>query len=825
MIARPVIEDNGLGSAIVTADAIYSGSVSVTKYWRRWLFTVAGQIGDSYTYTAADELKAITYVEEHLDSSGVKTIMSSRPLFVQDGVGTPTGGGEAPTNPGGGGDGDTTKYTDFDFTLGVEPPGASISDPDRFTTSSAYTPGLVTTAPKVGFSPAWANLGGAPSLTENYSQSPNGDQTATRMVVPAGNANVGLRHAMSGLTPGQHTNHIWIKSNTGVNQNVFFRSLADSNYQVLAATPNWQRFHTVGNIASNWFSFDLAATGDSLDISVWGMDFFTGDESGRDQTGSVSYLDLLTGQSVQLNVPEDSYDVVITSDTNTTDRIANQTIGSGQIFNVPGPRKIKRVQFVDVNTNTGGGNNTGDGSGTFGGYVDPDPNYVPSTQPSDTVRVLMSPTDTPYKIGPLGNGWHRYATVTQPGFSLPHARILGSFPASNLDDAGFVWGRIAQAGRHNYDYDRAEESKTMNGGCPKILAAYLTPKWGVSAAHQQEIRNRYGNENSYGQIHGAGRWPSYPYGPMPPENWEYLAEYIRWCYRPKDVDGPGAEPFGAGFTVDSHPVVEYSNEQKFGDVIPNSTSRWWDHPYSGNPPRAFNLHTFSELAIGCRVCKENVPAGVKVSVGGWEGDSQGKTIANPNAAYSFFQAWALSSDGAGGIGIDHVDVVFFHPYMYNYDPARMQFEIDGYRAQLEWLAVHLGRPEIADIIIHANETGHEATTGVDGQYGTGSWIIDNQGQAGYDTLARNMKRTTLLAIGNASRQKCVGITHYNDVPHTRTFGKSNGRQTYGSPSENVTLSQAGLFCNQVIDRVVRQAVIRSDGRAWVEFEGGLLLEA
>lgn len=362
MFARPVIEDNDAGAAVVTANGVVSGSVSVTTYWRRWLFAVPGAGSAlTYTYGSEDENKAVTYVEDHLDSLGRLTRVSSEPLFVQSGVGRPIDGGDSPGGGGGGGSADP--QTDFDFTGGVEPPAADVSNPEQFTTDVSYQPGIVSTAPKIGFLTGWQNLSGAPSLTENYAVAPDGQQTATRLVVPAGNINVGLRYPISGRTPGQHTNHIWVKSNTGGDHNFFFRSLADSNYAELTATPNWQRFYTIGNLVTDWFSLDVAATENALDVSVWGMDFFVGDQSARTATGGASYLNMLAGQTVDLSVPAGTYDAVITLDTGLTERVSDVVIASGVDYRITGPKKIRRVQFVAPGSGTGGGGGGGAGGG------------------------------------------------------------------------------------------------------------------------------------------------------------------------------------------------------------------------------------------------------------------------------------------------------------------------------------------------------------------------------------------------------------------------------------------------------------------------------
>ncbi|MGH1360990.1 MAG: hypothetical protein ACRBC3_19700 [Burkholderiaceae bacterium] len=463
----------------------------------------------------------------------------------------------------------------------------------------------------------------------------------------------------------------------------------------------------------------------------------------------------------------------------------------------------------------------------LGEYTTPSPLYTPSTPPANAVRTLMAPTDAPYIIGRMGVGWHQWGTVSNPGFAVLSQRLHDDRAVDNLDDGGMFTGRICRAGRHQYDKARFDERAQANNSCPKFLPIYMFAKWQVSAAHIQDIQNRYGPENQYNQIHGVTRYPSFPYGAHPVENLEYIREYIRWVYRPVAELGPGGEP-GAGYTKATFPIIEYGNEQKFAGISVND-GRWWDNPYAPNNqgqggPQAFNLQTMQEFAAGVRACKEAAPAGVLVAVGGWEGNSQGRTLDDPSWDLSMFQAWALSDDLAGGIGIDHIDLLLIHPYLFGYDPRRCQTEIDGYRGQLAWLAEHLGRPELNDMPIHMNETGHENGAGELDGFGSGGYAIDNTGN-GYETLGRNLLRTTLIMAGNASRNKVVGITHYQDIPYATANGDPKGRQTYGAPSENALLSSKAQEANQAVGRVVRQAYEYSDGTIWVEFEDQLIMTA
>ncbi len=502
-----------------------------------------------------------------------------------------------------------------------------------------------------------------------------------------------------------------------------------------------------------------------------------------------------------------------------------------------------RNSFPDfvLNDSSGGGGGGGtSNAGIFGEYVTADPNYTPTAAPGDVVETLMATTDTPFRLGKMFTGWHRDNTFTFDPYVVPHQRLHDWKPSNNADDGGAFWAKIHYA-RHYYDWSRFDEAIKDNNGCPKNLLVYLTPAWAVSQANKDEVVYRYGPENFFGQIFYVTRYPTYPYSAHPPEDWTVLTEYIQAIYRSKNVLGPGGEP-GGGYTEYDIPVIELQNEQKYAAKTPNA-GRWWDNPlmpfyptdnhYStkdvnGPMPYSFNLHTMQEDAIKARIVKAAVPPGVQVWTGGWEGDSQGKTLANPSADYSFFQAWALSSDGAGGYGIDHVDAIAFHPYMFGYDPERVLVEIKGYRDQLIWLADYLGRPALADLPIHANETGHESPSGVKGSFGSGTWIIENgpgyNGQAGNTTIARDLGRSNLIVAGSASVYKILGITNYKDVPWQLQHGTTHARQTYGAVTETPEIYNVQTDLNRLVGRVVRQAYIRSGGSVWLETEDNIVME-
>jgi len=490
------------------------------------------------------------------------------------------------------------------------------------------------------------------------------------------------------------------------------------------------------------------------------------------------------------------------------------------------PYVLTRQQVLDNPPSWATGGGTSTTSSMFGGVVDADPNYVVRPRPANAVRDLMVATDPAWLCGEFATGWHQWLGVKQGGVTSTHMRLVDWRDNGNPDDGGMFVGSVVKS-RHNYETARIARCAAQSNGCPKILPIWMFPKWMISAANIAEVQARGGQENQFGQIFNITRYPSFPYGAHPPETWEYIKEYVRAIYRPVSELGPNGEP-GLGYTKDNWPVLELGNEQKFASRTIGASRAWFASSSAVNT-RCFNLMTMREMNEGLRALKEVAPAGVLVAAGGYEGDfngSVGKTLANPNAEYSYFQAQMLTDDNHGGLGIDHVDIVFAHPYMYAYNPERSQVEIDNCRAQIEWLAAHLGRPEIAAIPLHCNETGHESPSGVDNTYGTITYLINQQGAASaYATTARNMKRSVLIWVANGSKQNCLGGNHFVDRPYGNPRDSYGERQTYGAPSEVPELIAANQYGNQVVNKVVRQAYQLSDGQIVCYFEDGTTLQA
>ena len=129
----------------------------------------------------------------------------------------------------------------------------------------------------------WSKLslgnGSAPVLTENYAAAPDGTNTATRLQAsissddPVGGDFSLLQRAFS--TSGSHTSSIWVKSNTGENQEVYFRIASN---QAVTVTPEWTRISATSASTTTYLTIGVRDDlGDpNVDILIWGAQYEAG---------------------------------------------------------------------------------------------------------------------------------------------------------------------------------------------------------------------------------------------------------------------------------------------------------------------------------------------------------------------------------------------------------------------------------------------------------------------------------------------------------------------------------------------------------------------
>ena len=116
-----------------------------------------------------------------------------------------------------------------------------------------------------------------PTLTANYIIAPDGTKTATRLQTTVTGTNYSLIQFPTTTTgDGTYFGSVWVKSNTGVNQDISFYG-ASSTTTKHTITPQWTRINVAASRGSGLTKYIYLGTWASqhstsadIDISVWG---------------------------------------------------------------------------------------------------------------------------------------------------------------------------------------------------------------------------------------------------------------------------------------------------------------------------------------------------------------------------------------------------------------------------------------------------------------------------------------------------------------------------------------------------------------------------
>jgi hypothetical protein len=121
---------------------------------------------------------------------------------------------------------------------------------------------------------------GTNTVTSNYAISPDGTNTADRLVAysESGSSEFSLRGILHNTSVAEsYTHSVWLKSNTGLNQNVIFYGRNVQGPQALCEVTNeWKRFNFTGSSnTTNYFAYlgtrPEYGSDNNIDILVWGM--------------------------------------------------------------------------------------------------------------------------------------------------------------------------------------------------------------------------------------------------------------------------------------------------------------------------------------------------------------------------------------------------------------------------------------------------------------------------------------------------------------------------------------------------------------------------
>ncbi len=130
---------------------------------------------------------------------------------------------------------------------------------------------------------SWVKTGtgtaSAPSITSNYSISPDGTQNADRVIfnLNGGTANGDISQVsvtIGSVSSATYTNSVYIKSNTANNYDIVVTD-PSGGYVVKTITPQWQRFDNTRTSVTN-LSIRIRLRGDEgtsdfADVSIWGV--------------------------------------------------------------------------------------------------------------------------------------------------------------------------------------------------------------------------------------------------------------------------------------------------------------------------------------------------------------------------------------------------------------------------------------------------------------------------------------------------------------------------------------------------------------------------
>ena len=219
---------------------------------------------------------------------------------------------------------------------------------------------------------AWIKLGvGSGSsaiVTPNFASAPDGTQTAERLqcdlngnVLSAGNQSLIYQTYTSS---GDQVISIYVKSNTGSNQTIYFANTQTSG-DLITVTPQWQRFNFPHSAPIYTLAIGLRGrTGggidDTADVLIWGAQAEEGTTAtdyiptGATKSGAPRFdYDPLNGESLGLLIEEARTNTVIGSDV-----VAGSSLGSNivqSLENIISPRgvseSVRKLSFGAAGSN------------------------------------------------------------------------------------------------------------------------------------------------------------------------------------------------------------------------------------------------------------------------------------------------------------------------------------------------------------------------------------------------------------------------------------------------------------------------------------------
>lgn len=118
----------------------------------------------------------------------------------------------------------------------------------------------------------WSDIGAGATVTSGQTD-PRGGTKAVRIEAAAGNN--GIFKQASSLT-GYQSAILWIKSNTGVAQDVVVRDMATNEWITVSVTTSWTKY-VYSALGTTYFNFTIASpSGSAIDVIAWAAQVFDG---------------------------------------------------------------------------------------------------------------------------------------------------------------------------------------------------------------------------------------------------------------------------------------------------------------------------------------------------------------------------------------------------------------------------------------------------------------------------------------------------------------------------------------------------------------------
>ncbi len=266
------------------------------------------------------------------------------------------------------------------------------------------------------------------------------------------------------------------------------------------------------------------------------------------------------------------------------------------------------------------------------------------------------------------------------------------------------------------------------------------------------------------------RYPYLPGGGSPPKDPAAAARFVRALLDkyPKHIDF---------LEVWNEPNFHWNGSDPLRDRWPTSEA---------NP--GFFTGTASELAALARAVGEVLPARTRLMCGGWEGQSAGKSQKNSLLRF------ASAPDGKGRKGLDHIQALAVHCYIYKNDPNKLVAELRDYNARFEQAGF------ASDLPRYVSEIGAEAP------------VIWTDRVPGLKDKVANLKRWCMIPAALGYR----GVYLY----------KHSLLRTMGDPARTPELGKAiGEVRNGLRGKRLRAAAILVDDTVWMQFDDGSTLRA